>query len=268
MNTKVLQKRKKTSKLRNDRVRHHRTDYTVELFGDYTVQDLKMLHKKPIKLQIQKLQQLLKWDNLDDETMPNILPDSDSLLVEDAIKTEIFSTGIKEFDEMFKTGGIVAGDIMEICGKPNSGKSILITTVLCNILKEHPEIEVIYFDSRSDFKINRFLDLLLANGMKNEEALKIADRVSVVSINNMFDLLHALQELFDPQRVCQVYRKDFDMSKVRFIVINTITVPFYHVSSPISVSKKITSDLHKTIHRLSKYYGITVSTRIITIILF
>lgn len=260
MNKKYLPKRKKNSKSKKDKVKFHRTEYSNEIFGDFTGEDLKFLHKIPIKLQIQKLKELLNYDNnIDDDTMSNVLPDSATLHVEDIIKTEIISSGIKEFDELFIAKGILSGTIMEICGKRNVGKSILINSILVNILKEHPDFEVIYFDSKPQFRIDNITKLCAAQGMSDEDAEKINNRFSIIQINNMYDLVHSLEQLFDPQRVCRIYNKNFDMTKVRFIVINTITMPYYHSSSPLAVSKKITSDLHKTIHRLTKYYGVTVS---------
>ncbi|CAG9807241.1 unnamed protein product [Chironomus riparius] len=257
-NKKFLPKRKKSSKSKKDNVKFHRTDYSSEIFGDFSVEDLKFLHKVPIKLQIKKLKELLRYDNkIDDDTMPNILPDADSLHVEDTIKTEIISSGIKEFDDLFVAKGILSGTIMEICGKRNVGKSILINSILINILKDHTDFEVIYFDSKPQFRTDIITKLCAAQGMNDKDAENINKRFSIIQINNMYDLVHALEQLFDPQRVCRIYNKNFDMSKVRFIVINTITMPYYHCSSPLSVSKKITSDLHKTIHRLAKYYGVT-----------
>ena len=267
MNKKCVPKRKKNPKSKTEKVKLHRTDYSNELFGEFTVQDLKFLHKNPVKLQIQKLKKLFEYDNLDDETMPNLLPSSDSLHIEDIIKTEIFSSGIKEFDELFTANGILSGTIMEICGKTNVGKSILINSILVNILKEHPDIEVIYFDSKPQFRIDLIMKLCDAQGLNTEEAAKINERFSIIQINNMYDLVHALEQLCDPKKVCRIYKKNFDMTKVRFIVINTITMPYYHFSAPITVTKKITSDLHKTIHRLRKSFQITVSKRILLDIL-
>ncbi|XP_070498194.1 uncharacterized protein [Chironomus tepperi] len=256
MNKKYIPRRRKTPKCKKDKVK--RTDYSNELFGDYGVEDLKFLQKVPIKLQIQKLKELLRYDDdIDDNTMPNILPDCDAQYVEDTIKTEIISSGIREFDDLFVAKGILSGSIIEICGKKNVGKSILINSILVNILKEFPDYEVIYFDSKPQFRTDNITKLCAAQGMNAKDAQKINDRFSIMQINNMYDLIHALEELFDQQSACRIYKKNFDMTKVRFIVINTITMSYYHFSAPIVVTKKITSDLHKTIHRLRKCYGVT-----------
>lgn len=254
-----IPKRRKSRRSKNYIKGEVRTSYAIDLNAERTLEDLAFLQPIPVKAQITKLKELLKTEELEEDNVGKFIPEADSLYVEDVIKTDIYSSGIKALDELLTAKGFMSGEVIEICGKPSSGKSLLVHSIMSNIMDEHPEIEVLYFDSRIQSKIKTFDEFLKQQGRKDDEVDKMKSKVAYVNTQSMYQIVHALMQLFNPHKKCRVYNRVLDMSKIRLIVINLVTNPFYHISGNIAHVKKVTFDLHKTIHRLTKYYGVTVS---------
>lgn len=64
-------------------------------------------------------------------------------------------------------GGLLTGNVFEICGSSGDGKTQLCFTITANITNHLKQI-VHYIDTKGDFSANRLSEILLSQGLLSE----------------------------------------------------------------------------------------------------
>lgn len=190
----------------------------------------------------------------DTDAILKTIVNADVCFMENLLTSTIYSTGISEVDKLFRSEGFASGDIIEICGQTSSGKTLFLLTFLINNLMEKENFEAVYFDTKGDFIQSDFEKMVQANTTSIEVQKSIIKRIKVYKIENMTELLSKLNDYSQPQ--------PFDEQKtteLRFLVIDTITEPFYHISSHRDYTFKLTSRIHSLLYRLAKERNLLVS---------
>ncbi|XP_049866610.1 DNA repair protein RAD51 homolog 4 isoform X2 [Pectinophora gossypiella] len=85
-----------------------------------------------------------------------------SLLDQNVTKKKYISYGIESLDAV-TSGGIPVGNIIEVCGLPDSGKTQLCMQISINAVKNSDNV-VLYVDTKGDFSATRIQKILDAYG--------------------------------------------------------------------------------------------------------
>ncbi|NXY34812.1 RA51D protein, partial [Pomatorhinus ruficollis] len=122
--------------------------------------------------------------------------------------TAILSTGSPRLDQLLDSG-LYTGEVTELMGAPGSGKTQVCLGIAASVslgLKQH----VLFLDSTGGFTASRLYQMLQARTEDEEEQailgrlrlcfvlqLEALQRIQVVRVFNIYELLSALQELRD-----------------------------------------------------------------------
>jgi RecA/RadA recombinase len=170
------------------------------------------------------------------------------LLFESASKEQIFTTGSDKIDDLFSCGGITNGEVVEIVGQTQSGKTTFVKNILIENMRYDKEAIAIYLDSKGDFQGN-FLKMIKFKGIGEEEGNSIIERVFVRNFQSVQNLMDCLTFLTTSQLT----------SNLRFVVIDSIEGPFFVNPECLKMKLKLVSELHSLIYQLSKEFKVTVS---------
>ncbi len=105
---------------------------------------------------------------------------------EDSLKVERQTTGISTLDAMLN-GGLPKGKVIEISGKPGSGKTSLGLCMAAAAQRSNPDKVVVYFDiensiddqiAKSTYKLDLKRTKMVRTGGQNLDAEKICDMVA------------------------------------------------------------------------------------------
>lgn len=142
--------------------------------------------------------------------------------IQDYLATlEVFKTGIDQFDDLFANEphlGAFCGEIIEIVGLPASGKTMLLKTIMINILEGFEERDIIYIDSKFDFQAIKVKNMMESRGISLKNQAKMLKRILVHRASTPEVLLSILQFIVDTPKQHELYK---------IIMIDSITVPFY-----------------------------------------
>jgi RecA/RadA recombinase len=155
------------------------------------------------------------------------------------------------FDELLDGKGIREGDIIEICGRHQIGKTTIVTTLALNILAKYPEAQIAFIDTKNDIQSANLHRTLLLRGYDEESIVRnFFDRIILFQASNIFEFKTTLKT---------IVKGEEDYKKVSFIIIDSITVPFYHATPNLRQNMKLTSQIHQLIFALAKKMNKVVS---------
>lgn len=92
-------------------------------------------------------------------------------------------------------GGLVTGNLVEICGLSGSGKTQLINTIALNAASEPHQIGTFYLDSKHDFSGMRLYNILTARNGSNKKCGQIMELIKVARIVEVAELIRVLRNL-------------------------------------------------------------------------
>ncbi|XP_020861788.1 DNA repair protein RAD51 homolog 4 isoform X2 [Phascolarctos cinereus] len=107
--------------------------------------------------------------------------------------TAILATGIASLDKLLDSG-LYTGEVTEITGPPASGKTQVCLCTAANVAYSLGQ-NVLYIDSTGGLMASRLLQLLQARTEDEEEQAGALQRIHVVRVFDIFQMLDALQDL-------------------------------------------------------------------------
>uniref|UniRef100_A0A8D2A348 RecA family profile 1 domain-containing protein n=1 Tax=Sus scrofa TaxID=9823 RepID=A0A8D2A348_PIG len=127
--------------------------------------------------------------------------------------TAILSTGIRSLDKLLDAG-LYTGEVTEIVGGPGSGKTQVCLCVAANVAHSLQQ-KVLYIDSNGGLTASRILQLLQARTSDEEEQAGALQRIQVVRVFDIFQMLDVLQDLRGAvaQQVTNHVTRDRDSGK-------------------------------------------------------
>lgn len=133
---------------------------------------------------------------------------------------ETFPTGIKQFDDLFSNKGIFSSDIIEVIGPPAAGKTMLLYSIIINVLIEaHEGFKIIFIDTKSDFRAMKLKNMMEARGIPDKRQRSILEAIIVLKSKTAEELVIDLKLIHCRQQ---------SLSGVKIVMIDSVTVPFYH----------------------------------------
>ncbi|NXR78038.1 RA51D protein, partial [Pycnonotus jocosus] len=150
--------------------------------------------------------------------------------------TAILPTGSASLDQLLDSG-LYTGEVMELMGAPGSGKTQVCLGMAASVslgLKQH----VLFLDSTGGFTASRLYQMLRAQTEDEEEQarqvlgrlrlcfvlqLEALQRIQVVRVFNIYELLRALQELRD--RLSQQVVSS--MGPLKMVLLDSVSAVIY-----------------------------------------
>jgi RecA/RadA recombinase len=132
------------------------------------------------------------------------------------MQKDFFTSGIKNLDEILPAQGISAGDIIEFTGPPAVGKTLILLSIMINVLIEHEDVQFLFFDTKYDFKAIEFQGVLEARRISGLGQLQMMKRVTVQRSSHPRDIVKQLR--------C-IYNNPQSNQRLKFILIDSITTP-------------------------------------------
>lgn len=158
------------------------------------------------------------------------------------------STGSKKFDEMIG-GGIKAGHVTEIYGKPGCGKTQLAMQLCVNLYKQNSEYKSVYIDTENSFSIKRIREMSIAQNLNPDDVLKSIEHVSTFNSDHQSFMTEKAEELIK------------NNSNIKLLIIDSIMnhyrVDFSGRGQLADRQQKIAKHIHK-LHKIALLYDIIV----------
>jgi RecA/RadA recombinase len=132
------------------------------------------------------------------------------------MQKDFFRSGIPNLDEILPAQGITAGDIIEFTGPPAVGKSLILMSIMINVLMEHEDVQFLLFDTKYDFSVLKFKGLLEARRISELGQLQMMKRVTVQRSTHARDIVKQLR--------C-IHNNPQSNQRLKFIIIDSITTP-------------------------------------------
>ncbi|NWW90048.1 RA51D protein, partial [Rhynochetos jubatus] len=134
--------------------------------------------------------------------------------------TAILPTGSPSLDQLLDSG-LYTGEVTELMGAPGSGKTQMCLGFAASVslgLKQH----VLFLDSTGGFTASRLYQMLQSRAEDEEEKAAL-QRIQVVRVFNIYEMLSALQELRDrfSQQVVS------SMGPLKIVVIDSVSAVIY-----------------------------------------
>jgi archaellum biogenesis ATPase FlaH len=159
-----------------------------------------------------------------------------------------YKTGT-QVDQLFP-GGIKCREIIELCGQHQCGKTKMATSIAISLLLNYKEKQAIYMYSNNDFHVSNVRRIVLSRGLQEEVVKEVLSRMRLIPIDETDDLIGALKEISDPQKI-ETYS---------FVFIDSITVPFYHAKTvDVDINSEMISKVQEYLFNLAKIHDKTVS---------
>ncbi|NXE82221.1 RA51D protein, partial [Cochlearius cochlearius] len=134
--------------------------------------------------------------------------------------TAILPTGSPSLDQLLDSG-LYTGEVTELMGAPGSGKTQVCLGIAASVslgLKQH----VLFLDSTAGFTASRLYQMLQAR-TEDEEEQAALERIQVVRVFDIYEMLSALQELRD--RLSQQVVSP--MGPLKIVVIDSVSAVIY-----------------------------------------
>lgn len=139
-------------------------------------------------------------------------------------------TDISNLDLLLENG-IFEGSIIEICGKPEAGKTILATTIAVN-LSQFQELGTVYLDINNSFEGKRVHRILQDRNCPTEDIEIMMRRIVVEKVQSLSDLIEVLEDLFEFLKKSKI--------KVKLLVLDSMSsIWFANLFSYKRTMKKI-----------------------------
>lgn len=141
-----------------------------------------------------------------------------TLLKESCLLMETLKTRIRSVDEILPSRGIAGGEIIEVTGPPAGGKSMLLNTIMINVLENDQDLTIMYIDTKCSFSIIKLKNLMIARGMPEEMQVHILKRIELERNTTPEDIIKTLEF---------INNTPLQHEKLKLVIINSITAPFY-----------------------------------------
>lgn len=172
---------------------------------------------------------------------------------------ELFITGIPSLDQLFKENAISSGEIYELIGLSGTGKTMLLNTIMINLLGYSQNIEIIFIDTKLDFHSLKLVNMMKARNIPEQLHAKILSLIKLYHCKNADELILTLKDIL---------KQRDENKKVKIIMIDSITVPFYLYLGQTFLNHNRMKEVQKLLKELIKIYNVAVSkvTSIILIV--
>lgn len=154
-------------------------------------------------------------------------------------KQEIFPSGVEHFDQLFEAKGIVSGDIIEILGLPETGKTMLLKTIMINVLQHRHDDYILFIDTKYDFQATKLKNMMNARGIPDKIQLSILKSILVERVVTADDLIATLKRV--PTK-----------EKLKIIMLDSIAVPFYLAMENMNICLGKMAEVVKLLKSLSR----------------
>lgn len=205
---------------------------TTGKFLARSTQDLQKILNIPCAEKIISIKKRLRGYNVRDDFTTAATDHGKTLaeyLEETNFNAETIATGIPQLDELLPSGGAFSGDVIEICGRPSSGKTMLILTIILKALEANENWEIIYFDTKNDFQAIKLKTMMTEQGMPEEAQHSIFKRIVVKQVRSFDGLTMELRTM---------WRSPLLFAKVKIIVIDSICTLAYFTMGDGGMYKK------------------------------
>ncbi|NXN32765.1 RA51D protein, partial [Nycticryphes semicollaris] len=166
--------------------------------------------------------------------------------------TAILPTGSLSLDQLLDSG-LYTGEMMELMGAPGSGKTQVCLGMAATVslsLKQH----LLFLDSTGGFTASRLYQILRAWAEAEEEQAAL-QRIQVVRVFNIYEMLRALQELRD--RLSQQIVSS--MGPLKMVVIDSVSAVVYPLlGGKQSEGLAIMMQLARELKTLAKDFSLAV----------
>lgn len=150
-------------------------------------------------------------------------------------------TDISNLDTLLENG-IFEGDIIEICGKPETGKTILATTIAVN-LSQFQELGTVYLDINNGFEGTRAHQILRERNCQAEDIESIMQRIVVEKVHSLNDLIDVLEDLYQFLKKSNVKLLVLDsMSAIWFANLFSYKRTVQKIAQVVSLLRKLAHD--------------------------
>lgn len=163
----------------------------------------------------------------------------------------VLLTGVQQIDELFGPG-LLKGDVVEIIGSPESGKTMLLKTISLNILEKlqhSEEYQLMFIDAKHDFQPIKLKKMMDERRIPYTVQNVIMKRVLVQRVKTLEELISTLKFVVETSA-----------ERVKIVMIDSIAVLYYlYLGRPRFILQLLTKvvDLIKTLSLMN----ITVSCR-------
>lgn len=165
-------------------------------------------------------------------------------------KEESFVTGIESLDQLFEDNAIVTGEIVEFIGLPSTGKTMLLNTIMINLLHTRAIIDIVYIDTRHSFQPLKLVNMMNAKKIPKAKQIDILNRIEVHQVSTADDLVKALSDILTMADT---------NDKVKMILINSITTPFYLYMGHTLLTQHCMMLIKDLMRSLTRHRNMTVS---------
>lgn len=182
--------------------------------------------------------------NDDHPALESVLTNASDFYQDHQFKEEFFVTGIRSLDQLFEDNAIMSGEIVEFTGLPLTGKTMLLNTIMINLLHAKATMNIVYIDTRHSFQPLKLVNMMTAKKIPKAKQIEILNRIEVHQVSTADDLVRVLRNILKAQ--------DPYGDKVKMILINSITAPFYLTQHYMMLIKDL-------LRSLTRYRNMAVS---------
>lgn len=191
-----------------------------------------------------------EYPNEDHSALESVLVNASDFYQNHQFKEESFVTGIQPLDQLFEDKAIVTGEIVEFIGLPSTGKTMLLNTIMINLLHATATIDIVYIDTRHSFHPLKLVNMMVAKKIPKAKQIEILNRIEVHQVSTADDLVRGLSEI--------LMRADTN-DKVKMILINSITTPFYLTHGHTLLTQHYMMLVKDLLRSLTRHRSMTVS---------
>ncbi|KFO98486.1 DNA repair protein RAD51 4, partial [Calypte anna] len=166
--------------------------------------------------------------------------------------TAILPTGIPSLDQLLDSG-LYTGEVTELMGAPGSGKTQVclgIAATMSLSLKHR----VLFLDSTGGLTASRLYQMLQAR-VEDEEEQATLQRIQVVRVFDIYEMLSALQELRD----CLSQQVLSSVGPLKIVIIDSVSAVIYPLlGGKQSEGLAIMMQLARELKSLAREFSLTV----------
>ncbi|KAF5292023.1 hypothetical protein FQA39_LY14140 [Lamprigera yunnana] len=160
-------------------------------------------------------------------------------------KSALFSTGIKSLDAILE-GGLMTGNVYEICGLPASGKTQFCLSLLKHVAQKF-NFNSYYIDTKRDFSAKRLKVMLDESKYEKADLEQVMSKILINEINTPYELINYLYKIKNLLHVKKL--------KLRLIIIDSLPPLFLQISN-FSKSYSLMNDFANVMRFLAKEFHI------------
>ncbi|NXU71781.1 RA51D protein, partial [Oreotrochilus melanogaster] len=166
--------------------------------------------------------------------------------------TAILPTGIPSLDQLLDSG-LYTGEVTELMGAPGSGKTQVCLGIAATVslsLKHR----VLFLDSTGGLSASRLYQMLQAR-VEDEEEQATLQRIQVVRVFDIYEMLSALQELRD----CLSQQVLSSVGPLKIVIIDSVSAVIYPLlGGKQSEGLAIMMQLARELKSLAREFSLTV----------